>query len=118
MSAAVIACGLLIACANNPPEYDLRNYIGPCKLGFDPEGDTLYAVLDRNPEDKTYRSGEFWAVMTFFITNKEGTGPVTLTTQSSDLRVPIPSFSPITGYAPGSCRAFDSTPVLLSRSKG
>jgi hypothetical protein len=109
---------LLIACANNPPEYDMRSSIGPCMVGFDTQGDTSYAVLDRSPGDRNYTSGAFWAVITFFITNKKGTSPVTLTANPSELRVPIPSLSPITGYAPGSCRAFDSPPVLLSRSKG
>jgi len=86
-------------------------------VGFDTDGDTSYAVLDRSPGDPNYRSGAFWAVMTFFVTNKRGTSTVTLTANPSELRVPIPSSSPITGYAPGSCRAFDSPPVLLTRGK-
>jgi hypothetical protein len=86
-------------------------------VGFETEGDTTYVVLDRKPEGPGYESGAFWAVISFFITNKEGTIPVTLTAAPTDLRVPIQSSSPITGHAPGSCSALDSPPVLLSRGK-
>jgi hypothetical protein len=117
-SVIALTCSVMIACAASPAQYDMRPSIGPCRVGFDTEGDTPYAVLDRSPGDPNFTSGAYWAVITFFITNKDGTGPVTLTAKPSEDRVPIRSLSPITGYAPGSCRAFDSPPVLLSRGKG
>ena len=117
IAATVVACGALSACAGNPPQYDLRKSTGPCMVGFETEGDTTYVVLDRKPEGPGYVSGAFWAVISFFITNKEGNIPVTLTAKPTDLRVPIPSSSPIIGHAPGSCSALDSPPVLLSRGK-
>jgi hypothetical protein len=116
--AAAIVFGLLIACADNPPQYDLRKSIGPCIIGFDTEGDTWYAIPNRHPDPTAnYIGGAYWAVMTIQVTNKGGTNPVTITAGPTDLRVPIPSLSPIFGAAQESCRAFDSPPVLLSQGK-
>src|SRR5580765_8273734 len=97
----------VLGCQTQPADPVLGSSRGPCLLGFETDGQTWYAIPNRDAPPQGFVGGAYAGKAVLLVISAGRQIDVPLSIGSHDRRLAIPVPYPITSVAMGSCLAYD-----------